>query len=112
VGEIEAMPMSEYLEWQEFYAIEPFGLQVDDAFHAHQISVLANIKRDAKKRKEPFSIRDFLLHPEPEPSAPKVEPTVEGKTAAQWRAIFAADAINAARRMKKQAGIVAPSSQE
>lgn len=95
--------MVEYLEWQEFYEIEPFGLQVQDAFHAHGIAVLANINRDTKKRKEPFSIKDFLLHPEPEPSKPAVEPTVEGKTAAQWRAIFAAEAINAARKRAKQA---------
>lgn len=97
------MPMTEYLEWQEFYAIEPFGLQVKDAFHAQGIAVLANIHRDAKKRKEPFSIKDFLLHPEPESTKPKVEPMVQGKTAAQWRAIFAADAINAARKRAKQA---------
>lgn len=106
------MPMAEYLEWQQFYAIEPFGLQVEDAFHAHGIAVLANINRDTKKRKEPFEIRDFLLHREPEPSKPAVEPTVEGKTAAQWRAIFAADAINAARRRAKKDENMASSPQE
>jgi hypothetical protein len=90
--------MAEYLEWQEFYEIEPFGLHVQDAFHAHQIAVMGNIHRDNKKRPEPFEIKDFLLHREPEPAAPKVEPTVEGKTAAQWRMIFAAEAHNAARR--------------
>jgi hypothetical protein len=98
VGEIEEMPHSEYQEWQEFYAIEPFGLQVQDAFHAHSIATLVNINRDVKKRKEPYALKDFLLHKEPEPTKPVVEPTVEGKTAAQWRMIFAAEALNAARR--------------
>jgi hypothetical protein len=97
VGEIEQMPMSEYLEWQEFYDIEPFGIQVQDAFHAQGISVLANANRDVKKRKEPFEIRDFLLFREPESEKPAVEPLVDGKTAAQWRMIFAAEAVNAAR---------------
>lgn len=99
--------MAEYLEWQEFYEIEPFGLQVQDAFHAHGIAVLANVNRDPKRRKEPFGIKDFLLHPEPQPPGPKVEPTVHGKTAAQWRAIFAADAINAARKRSKALNVMA-----
>lgn len=81
------MPHVEYLEWQEFYGLEPFGLAVTDAMHAHQISMLANVNRNAEKRPEPFTTTDFLMFPpdkEPE-AAPEEEPTVGGLTAEQWK---------------------------
>ena len=90
-GEIDAMPYVDFLEFQEFYGLEPFGLAVQDAMNAHQISVMANLERDAKFRPEPYLIRDFLLFPPPIQVVP--EATVEGKTAAQWRLIFAAEAV-------------------
>jgi len=95
-GEIDAMPYADFLEFQEFYSIEPFGLSVQDAMNAHQISVMANLERDAKTRPEPYVIRDFLLFPPPVKEVS--EATVEGKTAAQWRLIFAAEALQAVRR--------------
>jgi hypothetical protein len=101
IGQINKMPTSEYLGWQQFYMIEPWGLRTEDAMHAHAISVLANINRDTKVRKEPFQIKDFLLYKEPEPvTAEEDEPTVEGKTSAQWKLIFAAEALIAQQQMK------------
>jgi hypothetical protein len=81
------MPHAEYMDWQEFYGIEPFGLAVTDAMHAHQISMLANVNRNAEKRPEPFETKDFLMFPpdrEPEAET-KEEPTVDGLTAEQWK---------------------------
>lgn len=94
IGQINAMPYEEYLGWQEYYTVEPWGLGVQDALNAHALSVLANVNRDSKTRPEPYVARDFLLFPGPPP--PPVEPpTVDGKTADQWKLIFAAEALQA-----------------
>jgi hypothetical protein len=87
LGEIGDMPQAEYIEWQEFYGLEPFGLAVTDAMHAHQISMLANVNRNAEKRPEPFTTADFLMFPsDPQPGAEEAEePTVDGLTADQWK---------------------------
>lgn len=63
LGEIEVMSYAEYLEWQEYYALEPFGLAVQDATQAHIVSTLANVNRDSKKRPEAYRIADFMLFP-------------------------------------------------
>lgn len=101
-GEIDTMPYADYRECQEFYEIEPWGLQVQDSMNAHALSVLANINRNPKKRPQPYAIKDFLLYP---PVVPKTaqgkEPTVDGKTASQWRLIFAAEALAARQNVKK-----------
>ena len=87
------MPYADFLEFQAFYAIEPFGLAVQDTLHAHQLALLANLERDATTKPQPYQISDFLLFA---PSAPlQAEPLVQGKTAAQWRLIFAAEALQA-----------------
>jgi len=92
LGEIDAMPYADFLEFQEFYVIEPFGLPAQDAMNALQISYKVNMARGEKDEIRPF--KDFLLFP------PYVEPVpdvlVDGKTAAQWRMIFAAEAMQAA----------------
>lgn len=92
-GEIDGMPYADYLEFQEFYELEPFGLAVQDALSAHTISVMANLERDAKARPAPYVIKDFLLFA-PAAEAP-AEALVEGKTAAQWKLIFAAESLQA-----------------
>jgi hypothetical protein len=101
-GEIDAMPYADYLEFQEFYDIEPWGLAVDDSMNAHAISVLANVNRDSKTRPKAYTIKDFLLYPpKTDSSTPAVEPTVEGKTASQWKLIFAAEALAAQQKNKE-----------
>ena len=97
-GEIDAMPYADFLEFQEFHAIEPFGLPVADSLNAYQMSVMANLERDSKTRPEPYAIRDFLLFPPPAKAI--VEALVDGRTAEQWRLLFAADALNAAQKAK------------
>jgi hypothetical protein len=98
-GEIDQMPYADFLEFMAFYEIEPWGLAVQDAMQANAVQVLANVNRDAKQRPEPYRIKDFLLFAPPE--APKAEPTVDGKTAAQWRLIFQAEALAASHKRKE-----------
>lgn len=94
--------MREYLEWQEFYELEPFGLQVTDAMHAHQISVLAEVNRNTEKRPEPFTIKDFLLFP-PEKTKEEVEePTVDGLTADEWNMLHFFQHYQRRREHEKQ----------
>lgn len=92
-SEIDAMPFADFVEMQEFYELEPWGLAVQDALSAHTISAMANLKRDPERRPEAYMIKDFLLFGRPD--APEEEPTVDGKTGAQWQLIFAAEALQA-----------------
>ena len=90
-GEIDEMPYADFVEFMEFYQIEPWGLAVQDAMQANAVQVLANINRNVETRKEPYSIKDFMLFAPVE--AEKPEPMVEGKTATQWQLIFQAEAL-------------------
>jgi hypothetical protein len=63
------MTYAEYLGWQEYYAIEPFGLAVQDAAQAHITSTLANVNRDSAKRPDAYRIDEFLLYERREPVA-------------------------------------------
>ena len=102
VGQIEMMPQHEFIGWIEFYACEPWGLAVADTFNAHAISVQVNLERDAKTRPEPYAIKDFLVFPEPVSEAEPVDPpTVDGKTAEQWKLIFAAEALQSLQAKSK-----------
>ena len=92
------MPYADYVELMEFYEIEPWGLAVHDAFQANGVQVLANVNRDPAQRKEPYRLKDFMLFAPKE--AERVEPLVDGKTAAQWRLIFQAEASQAAGQIQ------------
>lgn len=96
IGQINQMPATEYLGWQEFYTLEPWGLRPQDAMHAHAISVLANINRNEKERPEPFSLKDFLLFDDRRVSV--VDPKIDGKTCEEWKLLFAAEALAAQRQ--------------
>ena len=99
-GEIDQMPYADFLEFMAFYDIEPFGLAVQDAMQANTAQVLANVNRSADSRPEPYRIKDFLLFAPPE--VPKEEPMVVGKTAAQWRLIFQAEALAASHATRNE----------
>jgi hypothetical protein len=101
IGQIDQMPISEYLGWQEFYALEPWGLRPQDAMHAHAISVLANINRNSEERAEPFCIKDFLLFDDKNKASVE-DPRIGGKTCEEWKLLFAAEAL-AAQRQKSAA---------
>lgn len=55
------MSSREFSEWIAYYNLEPFGSNVEDLRHAQLMALLANANRDAKKRKKPYKIDDFLL---------------------------------------------------
>ncbi|MFZ6726161.1 phage tail assembly protein T [Undibacterium sp. MH2W] len=95
VGQINEMPIEEYLGWQEFYLLEPWGIQVQDTMHAHSISVLAEINRNRTERPEPYRIKDFTLYDDRVPEKKAVDPLVGGKTCEEWQLLFAAEALAA-----------------
>ena len=55
--------------------LEPFGLERMDMGFGIVASTMANIHRDAKKKKKPFSPGDFM--PDYEQRTPKVRPWQE-----------------------------------
>lgn len=72
------------MEWVEFYKIEPFGLEVDDTLHAHTCSLMANLRLDPESKKEPYTIKDFLLYKEPEPEKILTPEEIEAEFAKAW----------------------------
>lgn len=50
----------ELTEWMAFYQLEPWGADVDDWRAGMIASTVANVHRDPKKRREPFSPQDFM----------------------------------------------------
>ena len=85
-GEIDMMPHADYLEFQEFYGVEPFGSAVLDVAQAHLASLLANINRDTKAHKEPYRVDEFLLFDRPE--AKEAEPVLFDDVDAQSNALM------------------------
>ena len=97
------MSHAEYVDWQRYYNAEPFGTPRADILHAHSMSLLANIHRDSKTRPQPFGLADFLLFQQPaETLPPEDEPRVDGLTAAEWRTLFAAEALAAAQAARSR----------
>lgn len=50
----------ELTEWMALDAIEPVGDRRLDVLAAIQMALIANINRDRKKRKKPYSAEDFM----------------------------------------------------
>lgn len=94
------MPIAEYLSWQEFYAIEPWGLAVQDAMQANIGQILANINRDTKRRPDPYQLREFLLYADlVKGRTDDVEhPRVQGLTADQWKMLMFFQALQAQQK--------------
>lgn len=45
---------------QAFAELEPFGSLIDDMRIGQVVAMLANVNRDTKKRREPFTAADFM----------------------------------------------------
>ena len=76
----------EIVDWIAYYSIEPFGEYKMDARFANLMALEANINRDPKKRRRPFTPDDFM----PKPPAPPPSPEdVERKVYGIMRAIAA-----------------------
>lgn len=54
------MTHSEFVEWQFFAEKEPFGGRRGDVQAAMVATTVANAHRDAKKRKKPFGVAEFM----------------------------------------------------
>jgi hypothetical protein len=80
-----SLSASEWLDWQRFFADEPFGTPLHDVMQAQLRALLANINRNEKVRPEPFEARDFLLFLPPEPQVPEAPELINGLTPAEWR---------------------------
>lgn len=78
LGELERMPQAEYLEWQEFAALEPFGAHYDDLRAGAIVSAVYNVNRDPKEHPNGFGPLEFMrwnsTHGEPEPPAAPAQP--------------------------------------
>lgn len=58
---LERISSRELTEWQAFEQLEgPIGPVRDDLRAAIPASVIANVNRDTKKRRKPFSPMDFI----------------------------------------------------
>jgi hypothetical protein len=80
---LERMSWQEFLEWQEYYGLEPFGEERADLRSGIVASVLANVNRDPKKRSKPFEPTDFMPYyekpkPSPEQLAHKIRAALGG----------------------------------
>lgn len=61
----------ELTEWMAYYALEPFGAERGDLQAGIVAATVANVNRDKKKQREPFTPQDFM--PDWEKSARKRE---------------------------------------
>ncbi len=66
------MSSAEFAEWMAYYAIEPFGEERADLRMGVLASLIANINRDPKKQREPFTPSDFMPRFEVEPQPKRV----------------------------------------
>lgn len=67
------MSSRELSEWQAFYGLEPFGEERADLRAGIITATMANINRDPKKRRKPYSPQDFM----PEFGAKRTETPLE-----------------------------------
>ena len=51
---------AELTEWIAFYQLEPFGPERGDLQAGIVAATVANVNRDAKKQKKPYSAQDFM----------------------------------------------------
>jgi hypothetical protein len=59
-----------------FYRVEPFGERRADLRMAIVAALIANVNRDPKKQREPFTVDDFM---------PKFDPIDEPKQMQTWQ---------------------------
>ncbi len=63
------MTWREFVEWQEYYEVEPWGEERADLRSGIVASVLANVHRDSKRRPSPYEPTDFMpFYTKPKPT--------------------------------------------
>jgi len=58
----------EFTEWLAYARLEPFGPEADDQRMAQLMALIANVNRDPKRRKVPFTPDDFMPQRGPRPA--------------------------------------------
>lgn len=53
------MPIAEYLAWQEYAEVEPWGSHYDDLRAGIVAAAVYNVNRDTKKCPNPFTALEF-----------------------------------------------------
>jgi len=77
----------ELTEWMAYYSLEPWGTEPEDLRAGIIASTIANVNRDQKKQRKPFTPKDFMpVWDRP----PKQEQTPEEqrKIIEMWQAIL------------------------
>jgi hypothetical protein len=74
----------EYIEWLAYARLEPFGAEADDHRMAQLMALIANVNRDPKRRKTPWTPHDFLPRRGPRPGAEQdgLRPRIDAAMAA------------------------------
>ena len=62
------MSSREFTEWLAYARLEPFGPEADDQRMAQLMALIANVNRDPKRRKVPFTPDDFMPQRGPRPA--------------------------------------------
>lgn len=80
---LDRMTWAEYLEWGEYYGLEPWGEERSDLRSGIVASVIANTSRDPKRQPKPFEPVDFMPYyekpqPSPEQLAHKIRAALGG----------------------------------
>lgn len=91
---LSVIPWDVYREWQAYAALEPFDEERGDLRAASIVQVLANVNRDRKKSREPFTLDDVRLRFEgtaPHMKRQKSQDELQD-VCKQWAAIYGAQA--------------------
>ncbi len=81
----------ELTEWAAFFALEPWGAEVEDWRAGMVAATVANANRDEKKRRKPYTPRDFMpqrIKPETEVESKTQTPAEQAKTLGLWGRVW------------------------
>lgn len=78
------MSSREFTEWLAYSRLEPFGPEADDQRIAQLMALIANVNRDPKRRKTPWTPEDFLPRRGPRPAGTQddLRPRIDAAMAA------------------------------
>ena len=94
---LDEMTWTQFVAWQEYANLEPFGEERSDLRSGIVASVIANSNRDPKRQSRPFKPSDFM--PQFQAAADKAAKRVPLTDASEWEGIKAmARAVGGARQ--------------
>ena len=77
----------ELTEWAVFFNLEPWGAEVEDWRSGLIASTIANVNRDPKKQRKPFTPGDFMPKRDKE-ETPIQPPEEQAKTLGLWGRVW------------------------